>query len=72
MITSTIDKEGMEMKKNTEKAVRLIPAEINRLARVVATIGESLIDRRIGQIKGSQRALKNVVPNRKSRKRGRK
>ena len=60
------------MKKNTEKAVRQIPAEINRLARVVATIGESLIDARIGQIKGSQRALKNVVPNRKSRKRGRK
>ena len=62
----------MEMKRNTEKAVRQIPAEINRLARVVATIGESLIDTRIRQIKGGKNAIRNVVPNRKSPKRGRK
>lgn len=56
------------MKKNTEKAVKQIPGEIRKLTRVVATIGETLIDARIGQIKRGKQAAKSVVPNQKTPK----
>jgi hypothetical protein len=60
------------MKKNTEKAVRRIPQEINRLSRVVAAIGETLIDGRIRHIRADREAAKSVVPKGKMPKRGRK
>ena len=60
------------MNKKTEKAVTQIPREIRKLTRVVATIGGTMIDTRIGQIKIRRRIIKKVVPKGKQQKRGEK
>ena len=60
------------MNKNTEKAVKQIPHEIRKLTKVVATIGGTIIDTRIGQIKAGRETIKTVVPKGKHAHRGKK
>ncbi len=57
------------MNKKTEKTVQQIPREIRRLTKVVATIGSTIIDTRIGQIKAGREIIKTVVPKGKQPKR---
>ncbi len=49
------------MNKKTEKAVKQIPTEIRRLTKVVATIGETMLDKKIKQTQKNAKEFKQTI-----------
>ena len=49
------------MKKESEEAIIQIPREINKLTRVIATIGEALLNQKIRRIVDNKEAFKELV-----------
>jgi len=48
-------------KNKTEKAINQIPRELKKLTKVIATIGETLIDTRINKIKKNKKEFRRIV-----------
>lgn len=51
------------MEEKTERALRQVPREIRRQTRVIAAIGETLIDAKIKKLKGEREAAKHYFKN---------
>ena len=57
-------KGGKKMNKKTEKAVKQIPTEIRRLTKVVATIGQTVLDKKIKTTQKNAKEFKQIVSTR--------
>ncbi|HZX20065.1 MAG TPA: hypothetical protein VFF13_03560 [archaeon] len=51
----------MKMHKETQKAIRQIPKELNRLSTIIAVIGKTLVNEKIEKLHFNEKKFRELV-----------
>jgi hypothetical protein len=60
----------MHLEKETQKAITQIPKEIEKLTKVIAVIGETLLEIKILKLEENKKEFKRVIEEEKNQRRG--